>query len=89
MADPAEVIAPAVAVNVALVALAGIITDVGTVRVGLFEASVTLSLPVVSACARVTVQDVLAPDPKLLDAHCKEDSVTGAWRVMVAAVEAP
>ena len=69
MADPADAIVPAVAVNVAPVAWARTITDAGTVRVELFEDRVTVSLPIESAFASVTVQEALLPDPMLVGVH--------------------
>jgi hypothetical protein len=89
MADPAEVIVPALAVKGALVELAGTTTEAGTVRVELLEERVTVSLPVKSAFVSVTVQEVLPLDPMLLGVHCTEDRVTGACKVMVEVAEAP
>src|ERR1019366_3160673 len=66
---------PVVAVKVAEVALAGTLTEEGTVNAdGALLASATTELPAVDL-DRVTVQVVLALEARLAAAHCSEDVV--------------
>lgn len=89
LAVPAAVTRPAVAVNVALVVFAGMVTEAGTVRVALFEDSVTTLLFVGSGYESVTVHEVVALLARLFERHCSDDRVNGAWRLTVAVCDAP
>ena len=81
---------PVLAPNVAEVALAGTVTDPGTVRAdGALLESATTMLPA-EDFDKVTVQVVLALEARLAVAHCRDESVTGGdTRERVADVEEP
>ena len=71
------VIVPAAALNVAVVELAAIVTEAGTVRAALLEDRATVVLPLRAALDSVTVQVVLALDARLDAPHVREDKLTG------------
>ena len=77
-----------VALNVAVVAPAATVTEAGTVssRIACWS-SVTLAPPVGAACVNVTVQVLDAFCPKLVGLHARDDTVTGATRLIVALAE--
>ena len=81
---------PVLALNVAEVALAGTVTEEGTVRAdGALLESTTTVLPA-EDFDKVTVQVVLALEARVAAAHCREESVTGGDnRERVADVEEP
>ncbi len=76
-----------VALNVAVVAAAATVTDVGTVRVALVFASATSAPPAGAGCVRVTEQVLEAFCPRLAGLHTKDDTSTGATRLIVALAE--
>jgi hypothetical protein len=76
-----------VALNVAAVAAAATVTDVGTVSVPFVFVNVTTAPPVGAACVRVTVQVLEAFGPKLVGLHPSDDTNTGATRLIVALAE--
>jgi hypothetical protein len=83
--------APVLAVNVAEVALAGTLTEDGTVNTdGTLLESVTTVLLALDF-ARVTVQDVFALEVRLATTHCRDVIVGGAVVVIerVAAADEP
>jgi hypothetical protein len=65
---------PAVAVKVALVAPAAIVTDAGTVNAALFEESTTVQPPADAAGDIVTVQDDVPPEITEAGAHCTPET---------------
>jgi hypothetical protein len=78
-----------VALNVPVVAPADTVTDAGTVNAVLVSLNVTAAPPVAAACVRVTVQVLDAFCPRLVGLHAKDDTVSGATRLMVAVFELP
>ncbi len=76
-----------VALNVAVVAAAATVTDVGTVRVAFVFVSATTAPPAGAAWVRVTVQVLEEFCPRLVGLHTKEDTNTGATRLIVAPAE--
>ncbi len=78
-----------VALNDAVVAVAAIVTDVGTVRVALLLVSATTAPPAGAACVKVTVHVLEAFCPKLVGLHASEDTSTCAVRLMVVLAELP
>jgi hypothetical protein len=81
--------APVLAVNVAEVALAGTLTEDGTVNTdGTLLESVTTVLLALDF-ARVTVQDVFALEVRLAATHCRPETVSGAVSDIVTALEEP
>jgi hypothetical protein len=80
-----EVMLALVALKPAVVAPAATVTEAGTVRIALLLDSVTVTAapPVGAALDRVTVQALVALDPRLAGAHVIEDTSTGATRLMV------
>ena len=78
-----------VALNVAEVAAAAIVTEDGTLRVELLFDRVTLAPPVGAAFVRVTVQ-VLDPfAPRLVGLHASDDMRTVVTRLTLAFAEVP
>ena len=69
VALPFDVIVPAAAVNVAVVAFAGTLTEAGTVRTALLEDKPMVVFPLSAAFDSVTVQVLLALDSKALGEH--------------------
>ena len=79
-----------VAVNVAVAAPAATVTDDGTVRMpAIPPPSVTTEPPAGAAPDMVTVQVVLAFDPRAPVPHCSEDSTVETFRERVALPEEP
>ncbi len=76
-----------VALNVAVVAAAATVTDVGTVRVALLFVSATTAPPAGAGCVRVTVQVLEAFCPRLAGLQPSDDTNTGANRLIVAFAE--
>ncbi len=87
MADPAEATVPAAAVNEEVAAVAGTVTDAGTVTEALLEFRDTVVPPVGAGLESVTVQGVVTLEARLEAVHCSEDTVIGAVRVNVALCE--
>jgi hypothetical protein len=83
LADALLVTLPVDAVKVALVELAGTVTEVGTVRAALLDDKGTVTPPTGAALVRVTVQVVFALEPRLEAVHCRDETLTGAWRLML------
>ena len=73
--------------NVAVVAAAATVTDAGTVRVALVLVRVTLAPPVGAAWVNVTVQVLEALGPRLVGLQTREETRTGAARLIVAFAE--
>lgn len=80
---------PAVAVNVAVVALAATVTEAGVVRAVLLSEIVTTEPPDGAAADNVTVQVVVAPEPRLVGLQVSEERLTEAFRLRVATLETP
>jgi len=79
-----------VAENVAVVAFAAIVTDVGIVRTPVIPpVSVTDAPPLGAAFVAVTVQVVLAFDASVALVHDREETCTGADNDTVAVLEDP
>ncbi len=76
-----------VALNVAVVAAAATVTDVGTVRVALVFVNATNAPPTGAACVNVTVQLLEAFCPRVVGLQTNDDTSTGATRVIVAFAE--
>jgi len=76
-----------VAVKVPVVTPANTVTEAGTVSTLFVLLSVTAAPPVGAACVNVTVQVLEAFCPKLVGLHAKEDTVTGATKLIVALAE--
>ena len=70
VADPAPV-------KVVLVAVAGTVTEDGTVSAALFDPNVTITPPVGAAVVSVTVQVVFDPDTMLAGLHETPDTAGG------------
>jgi hypothetical protein len=81
------ILAPAVALNVAVVTPAATVTDAGTVSSALLLPSVTLEPPAGAVCVKVTVQVLTALCPRLVGLQASVDTNTGATRLMVAVCE--
>lgn len=75
--------APAVAEKFAEVALAGTVTETGTVSRAEFDDSATASPPAGAAFDNVTVQVATAPELRVEGAHVTVDGTAGADRVRV------
>ena len=80
-------VAAAVALKVAVVPPAATVTDAGTVSKILLLASATLDPPAGAVWVSVTVQVLVALCPRLVGAHAKVDTTTGASRLMAAVCE--
>ena len=78
VALPLVEIVPAAAVNVAVVELAAIVTDAGTVKDALLDARPTEVFPLRAALLSVTVHVVLVLELKLEAVHWTDDKLTGA-----------
>jgi hypothetical protein len=76
-------------VNVALVVVAGTVTEGGTVSATLLDPNVTLSPPVGAALVSVTVHVVFDPDTMLEGLHDTADTAAGGVTVTVVVLEAP
>ena len=73
--------------KVAAVAAAATVTEAGTVSVALELVRVTEAPPAGAALVRVTVQVEEALWPRLVGLQTREDTSTGAARLMVALAE--
>ena len=82
-------LAPAVALNVALVAPAGTVTDAGTVSEALLLVNVTVDPPAGAVWVGVTVQVLTPPGPRLTGLQATPETSTGASRLIVAVWELP
>ena len=78
--------APAVAVNVAVVLPAPTVTEAGTVNAPALLDSVTVAPPVFDT---VTVQVELPPDPRLMGLHVNPLTTVAVASVMVAVAVLP
>ena len=78
---------PAVALNVAVVAPAVIVTDVSTVSRALLLASVTVAPPVGAFSVTVTVHVLTPLCPRLVGLQASVETSTGANRLTVAVFE--
>jgi hypothetical protein len=76
-----------VALKLADVAAGATATDAGTVRVALVLVRVTVAPPVGAAWVRVTVQVLDEFGPRLVGLQAREDTSTGATRLMLALAE--
>ena len=76
-----------VALNVAVVAVAAIVTDAGTVRVVFVFVSVTNAPPAGATLVNVTAQVLEAFCPRLVGLHESDDTRTGATKPIVALAE--
>ncbi len=78
------------AVNVAVEAFAGTVTDVGTLSAALFDDSATIDPPANAGKASVTVQVEVAPDDRLASEQCNADTViTGGASVSDVDADVP
>ncbi len=81
--------APAVAVNVAVVLPAATVTEGGTARAWLSTDSETLAPPAAAALERVTVQVLVAPEGRVVGEQTSEESVAVATREREAVLDTP
>ena len=81
--------APVVAENVAEDAAAATMTEAGTVSAELLLERVTVAPPVGADCDRVTVQVLEEFGPRLAGLQAREETSTGATRLMAAFAELP
>jgi hypothetical protein len=79
--------AAVVALKVAEVAAAATVTDVGTVRVELVFARVTLAPPVGAGWVKVTVHALEAFGPTLVGLHARDETNTGATKLTLVFAE--
>lgn len=85
-----EEIVPALAVKLAVVAVAGTMTEAGSVRrLGMAPEMVTETPPVGAAPLKLTVQVALVLEASVGALHCREETKTGASRESVADLEEP
>ena len=76
--------------KVALVALAGTVTEAGNVRrLAIAPETATTAPPAGAALLKVTVQVVLALEDRVEAVHCTEESVVAMVSENVAVEEAP
>lgn len=75
--------------KVAVVPATATVTDAGTLRTLAIAPAIVTVAPVGAALVRVTVQVVLAFDPRAPPAHCKEETSTGAESVRLTGAEEP
>jgi hypothetical protein len=80
---------PAVTVKDVVVAVAGTVTEAGTVRVAFLEDRVTVVPPVGAGFDKVTVQEVLALEDRLGAVQVRDVRLTGPSREMVTGTELP
>ncbi|NWF84226.1 MAG: hypothetical protein HXY18_10390 [Bryobacteraceae bacterium] len=85
----AVVMAPAVAVNVALEAPAATVTEAGTDSSELLSDTDTVTPPVGAAPLRVTVQVLLAPEESVVGAQASVETDSGTISAMEAVWELP
>jgi hypothetical protein len=88
VAVEAEVMVPAVAVKVALVAPAAIVIEAGTVRPALLSDTATVLLAD-EALLRVTVQVLLPPDDRVAGVQARDEMVGLVERAIEAVLELP
>ena len=79
--------AAVVPLKLAEVAAAATVTDAGTVSVALVLVRVTLAPPVGAPWVKVTVQVLEELGPRLVGLQAREETRTGATRLMVAVFE--
>ena len=77
------------AVKVVEVEPAGTVTDAGVVSSALLSDSVTEVPPVGATLVSVTVQVLVALEPRLVGEQASEERATGATRLRVAVWETP
>jgi hypothetical protein len=77
VAEALLVMAAVDAAKVAVVELAGTVTEAGTVRAALLDDKPTVVLPERVAFDRVTVQVVLLFAARLEAVHCRDERLTG------------
>ena len=75
--------------NEAEVAVAATVTDAGTDRAELVLDRVTTAPPIGAALLSVTVQALVAPEPRLVGLQASDDRETGAIRLTVTFWETP
>jgi hypothetical protein len=80
-------LAPAVALKVALAVPDAIVTDAGTVRAVLLLASVTVEPAAGAGCVNVTVQVLTSPWPVVFGLHTRSEINPGAIRLILAVFE--
>ena len=80
---------PAVAVNVAVVALAATLTEAGSVSAALLPDRPAEAPPLGAAWDNVTMQVELAPETTVDGAHCKAETAICGVIVTVVVVELP
>ena len=73
---------PVVALKLAVVAAAATVTDAGAANEALLLERVTAAPPAGAAWVSVTVQALVALDPKLVGLQASDDTSTGATKVM-------
>ena len=83
------VMAVVVALKVAEVDAAAIVTDPGTASAALLSESPTVAPPAGAALVRVTVQVLEEFGPRLVGVHAREETSTDAARFMVVLAELP
>ena len=82
-------IVPAVAVNVPVVAEAGMVIEAGAVSSGLLDEMVTVRPPVGAAALAVTVHVLVAPEVRDDGEQASEVTVTSGDKLMEAVLEVP
>jgi hypothetical protein len=75
------------ALKLPVVAPAATVTEVGTVKAAWLLLKDTAAPPDGAGLVSVTVQELEAFDPRLVGLHAREDTSTGATRLMVAGAE--
>lgn len=80
---------PVVALNCAEVAAPPTVTEAGTVRLPLLLTRLTGAPPPGAAWVNVTVQVLLAFEPRLDGVHAREETSTGGTRLIAAVPELP
>jgi hypothetical protein len=81
------ILAPAVALKVAVVTPAATVIDAGTVSSALLLPSVTVEPPAGAVCVKVTVHVLTALGPRLVGLQATPETSTGASRLIVAVCE--
>jgi hypothetical protein len=85
-----EGIEPVVAVKAAVVALAGTVTEAGSVRtLAMPPERATEAPPAGAALVNVTVQAVLELEARVEGVHCNEETVRETAREILTAIAAP
>jgi len=75
------------ALKLPVVAPAATVTEVGTVSAAWLLLKDTAAPPAGAGLVSVTVQELEAFDPRLVGLHAREDTSTGATRLIVAGAE--